>query len=249
MGGKHGYDGGKKIDGRKRHIVVDTLGLLVAVVVTAASVDDGMGAQKIMGKLHPGAFPRLRAIFGDSKCHNHEYNEWLAGHSGGKWHMVLSSPPPGTTTFKPLPIRALQRRRVDRCRGQAHHGQHVQQALVVLGADLGPVPLDAQRGRQRRHEHRHTLHFGDLATQKTRETTPQGQGCTHPKPTLRPPLAPSGPRPRTGCTTPRRLPGFPASLTPFAPPPTARPPGATGSSSTPVPPPSRFAPVTLHTGR
>jgi putative transposase len=105
MGGEHGYDGAKKIDGRKRHIVVDTLGLLVAVVVTAASVDDGAGAQKVVGKLQPGAFPRLRAIFGDSKYRNHEYNEWLAGHSGGKWHMVISSPPPGTTTFKPLPIR------------------------------------------------------------------------------------------------------------------------------------------------
>lgn len=119
MGGEHGYDGGKKIDGRKRHIVVDTLGLLVAVVVTAASVDDGVGAQKVMGKLRPGAFPRLQAIFGDSKYRNHEYNEWLAGHSGGKWHMVISSPPPGTTTFKPLPIRWVVERTfawMGRCR-------------------------------------------------------------------------------------------------------------------------------------
>jgi putative transposase len=41
MGGPVGYDGGKKIKGRKRHIVVDTLGLLLAVVVTAANLDDG----------------------------------------------------------------------------------------------------------------------------------------------------------------------------------------------------------------
>src|SRR5947209_14331657 len=39
VGGARGYDGGKKISGRKRHIVVDSLGLLVAVCVTAASVD------------------------------------------------------------------------------------------------------------------------------------------------------------------------------------------------------------------
>jgi putative transposase len=38
MGGESGYDGNKKIDGRKRHIVVDTLGLLMAVVVTAANL-------------------------------------------------------------------------------------------------------------------------------------------------------------------------------------------------------------------
>jgi putative transposase len=119
IGGEHGYDGGKKIDGRKRHIVVDTLGLLIAVVVTAASVDDGVGAQKVVGKLQPGAFPRLQAIFGDGKYRNHEYNEWLAGHSGGKWHMVISSPPPEATTFKPLPIRWVVERTfawMGRCR-------------------------------------------------------------------------------------------------------------------------------------
>ena len=119
LGGEHGYDGGKKINGRKRHIVVDTLGLLLAVVVTAASVDDGVGAPQVMEKLRPGAFPRLRAIFGDGKYRNHEYNEWLAGHSGGKWHMVISSPPPEATTFKPLPIRWVVERTfawLGRCR-------------------------------------------------------------------------------------------------------------------------------------
>src|SRR4051812_35684339 len=41
VGGPHGFDGAKLITGRKRHIVVDTVGLLLAVVVTAASADDG----------------------------------------------------------------------------------------------------------------------------------------------------------------------------------------------------------------
>ena len=40
IGGERGYDGGKKVTGRKRHVFVDTLGLLLAVTVTAASVDD-----------------------------------------------------------------------------------------------------------------------------------------------------------------------------------------------------------------
>ncbi len=43
-GGEHGYDGGKKINGRKRHVFVDTLGLLLAVVVTSAALDDGAAA-------------------------------------------------------------------------------------------------------------------------------------------------------------------------------------------------------------
>src|SRR5207237_7273102 len=59
LGGEHGYDAAKKIDGRKRHIVVDTLGLLMAVVVTAASVDDGVAAPRVAGQLRLGALPRL----------------------------------------------------------------------------------------------------------------------------------------------------------------------------------------------
>src|SRR3954454_25396695 len=51
VGGARGYDGGKKVKGRKRHIVVDTLGLLLAVVVTAANVDDARGAEQVLGKI------------------------------------------------------------------------------------------------------------------------------------------------------------------------------------------------------
>lgn len=105
MGGEHGYDGAKKINGRKRHIVVDTLGLLLAVVVTAGNVDDGVGAQQVVGKLSPEDFPRLETIFGDNKYHNYEYYDWLNKHSGGKWHMEISSRPADAEGFKPLRIR------------------------------------------------------------------------------------------------------------------------------------------------
>src|SRR5215213_9112317 len=50
VGGERGYDGNKKIDGRKRHMVVDSLGLLMAVVVTAASADDGATAPRLLGR-------------------------------------------------------------------------------------------------------------------------------------------------------------------------------------------------------
>jgi putative transposase len=105
LGGEHGYDGAKKIDGRKRHIVVDTLGLLLAVVVTAANVDDGVAAPTVMGKLQPEAFPRLEAIFADNKYHNHKFEAWLQEHSQGRWRLEISSRPEGATDFKPLPIR------------------------------------------------------------------------------------------------------------------------------------------------
>lgn len=105
LGGVHGYDGAKKIDGRKRHLVVDTLGLLLAVVVTAANVDDGVAAPQVVGKLQPEAFPRLEAIFADNKYRNHEFEAWLQERSQGRWHLEISSRPAGATEFKPLPIR------------------------------------------------------------------------------------------------------------------------------------------------
>jgi putative transposase len=105
MGGVHGYDGAKKIDGRKRHIVVDTLGLLLAVVVTAGNVDDAAGAVQVVGKLAPAAYPRLETFFGDNKYHNHKYYAWLREHSGGRWRMEISSRPEGTEGFQPLRVR------------------------------------------------------------------------------------------------------------------------------------------------
>lgn len=105
LGGEHGYDGAKKINGRKRHLVVDTLGLLLAVVVTAGTVDDGVGAPKVVGKLQPEVFPRLRTLFGDNKYHNHEFRAWLNQHSKGQWHLEISSRPADAEGFKPLRIR------------------------------------------------------------------------------------------------------------------------------------------------
>jgi putative transposase len=112
MGGVHGYDGAKKINGRKRHIMVDTLGLLLAVVVTAANVDDAAGAQQVGGKLQVEAFPRLETIFGDNKYHNYEYYAWLAEHSQDRWHMEISSRPPGVEGFKPVRIRWVVERTI-----------------------------------------------------------------------------------------------------------------------------------------
>jgi len=59
-----GYDAGKKINGRKRHILVDTLGLVLAMVVTAATVQDPDGARWLLGHL-PGSCKKLRKIWLD----------------------------------------------------------------------------------------------------------------------------------------------------------------------------------------
>src|SRR5215207_3111028 len=77
LGGERGYDGGKKITGRKRHILVDTLGLLLAVVVTQAGLDDAAAAPRIFENLRADQMPRLEVVWADGKYHNHQLNEWL----------------------------------------------------------------------------------------------------------------------------------------------------------------------------
>ncbi|MEQ4206280.1 IS5 family transposase [Actinopolymorpha sp. B9G3] len=60
-----GFDAGKKINGRKRHIVVDTLGLLLVVMVTAASVQDRDAAKPLLQRL-ARSFCRIKLVFADS---------------------------------------------------------------------------------------------------------------------------------------------------------------------------------------
>lgn len=62
--GVKGYDGGKQIHGRKRHTLVDILGLIICVYVTAANVGDRAGGLEIMEKIK-GKFPRLKHIWAD----------------------------------------------------------------------------------------------------------------------------------------------------------------------------------------
>jgi Transposase and inactivated derivatives len=63
-GGPHGYDAGKKINGRKRHILVDTLGLLIAVVVHPADIQDRDGAKLVLAML-ADSWKRIRLICAD----------------------------------------------------------------------------------------------------------------------------------------------------------------------------------------
>jgi len=105
MGGpERGYDGGKKINGRKRHLLVDTLGLLLVVLMTSAGLDDGVAAPILLGHVTPQAFPRLVTIFADQKYHNHTLDAWMAEHRAG-WHIDVKMRPAGTKGFTPLEKR------------------------------------------------------------------------------------------------------------------------------------------------
>ncbi len=74
-----GYDGGKKIKGRKRFTLVDTLGLLIAVTVVAASVPEREGAKQLLNQVHQQRqrFPRLVRIWVDAGFSGEDFLHWV----------------------------------------------------------------------------------------------------------------------------------------------------------------------------
>jgi putative transposase len=99
-GGERGYDAGKKVKGRKRHLLVDTLGLVVAVVVTAASVQDRDGAKHVFQRAK-GA-PRLERVWADG-AYAGQLVEWTQTECG--WQLEIVRRPDGARGFTLLPKR------------------------------------------------------------------------------------------------------------------------------------------------
>lgn len=72
-----GYDGGKKTKGRKRHLAVDTCGLIVALVVTSAAVTDARGAEQCFAQAAICDNERLEVVYADQAYHRHALYEYL----------------------------------------------------------------------------------------------------------------------------------------------------------------------------
>lgn len=87
--GIRGYDSGKHVKGRKRHLLVDTLGLVLAVVITAASVSDPAGARLLFKRLR-GATKKLRRIWVDG-TYRGKLLEWVSEHCWFLLEPVLRS--------------------------------------------------------------------------------------------------------------------------------------------------------------
>ena len=102
-GEQRGRDNAKNVDGRKRHIVVDSMGLLLAVLVTGADVDDARAAAEVFARLEGQPVSRVERMFGDSKYHNHALYEWVE--SNARWELVIVRRPEGAKGWVKLPIR------------------------------------------------------------------------------------------------------------------------------------------------
>jgi putative transposase len=72
-----GFDGNKKIKGRKRHVLVDTLGLILAVVVTSASADDRVGLMILVENYWATGIKRLRRLWGDGGYRAEWLRQWV----------------------------------------------------------------------------------------------------------------------------------------------------------------------------
>ncbi len=103
-GGPRGYDGGKKTNGRKRHRIVDSLGLLMVVLVTAANLDDGTTAPQVLAKLTPAHRTRLDEVRGDGKYNNRALDRYLAREPVG-YKVTVVERPEGVTGLVHLPYR------------------------------------------------------------------------------------------------------------------------------------------------
>jgi putative transposase len=94
VGGERGYDGGKK---------------LMAVVVTAASADDGATAPRLLGQLDRHRFPRLETVWGDAKYRNKQLESWLEG-TKARFEVKVVERPAGSQGFVKLPKRWVSER-------------------------------------------------------------------------------------------------------------------------------------------
>ena len=85
-GAERGFDNGKKVKGRKRHVLVDTPGLLLIVIVSAASLSDQAGARKIFKQMR-GSCKKLRKVWVDGTYRGTEWTTWVKE----RYKIVLAS--------------------------------------------------------------------------------------------------------------------------------------------------------------
>jgi len=101
QGGIDGYDAGKKITGRKRHILVDTMGLILAVVVHSAGIQDREGAKEVFEKIKTD-LPRLELVWADGGYAG-KLVEWVKCECG--WILEIVKRTDDVKGFKLLPRR------------------------------------------------------------------------------------------------------------------------------------------------
>src|SRR3954469_17464705 len=102
-GEQRGRDNAKNVDGRKRHIAVDSMVLLLAVLVTAAAVDDARAATELFARLDGQPVGKVVRMYADSKYHNFDLYAWVGANA--RWDLTIVRRPKGSKGWVKLPIR------------------------------------------------------------------------------------------------------------------------------------------------
>jgi transposase len=138
---RRGYDAGKKINGTKRHIAVDALGLLLTVLVTAASVQDRDAAKPLLWNLRR-AFPSVKLAWADGG-YTGKLVTWAAGKLKAELTLEIVRRPDDLYTFQVLPRRWVVERTLswitrhrrtvrDYERLAAHHETYIYWAMIIV---------------------------------------------------------------------------------------------------------------------
>lgn len=106
-GGPRGFDSGKKVKGRKRQVLVDTLGLVLCVVVHSAGVQDRDGARLLFERIRT-RFPRLRLIWADASYAGPKLGDWLK--QACRWVLEIVKRSDAAHTFEVQPHRWIVER-------------------------------------------------------------------------------------------------------------------------------------------
>ena len=132
-GGKSGFDNGKKVKGRKRHIWVDSMGLLLATLVTTADVSDARAACELLHRRLWDGLPRLRVVYTDSQYRADYLREEVFDLAPFRLHVV--SRPEGVKGFVRLPQRWVVERTfawLGRSRRLAKDCEHVPESSEAM---------------------------------------------------------------------------------------------------------------------
>jgi putative transposase len=107
-GEARGRDNAKNVNGRKRHIIVDSMGLLLAIALTAADVDDAAAAPVVLAQLAVPPCGKIRRVFADSKYHNFTLYDWVR--DNGSYDLEIVRRPGDAKGWVTLPKRWLVER-------------------------------------------------------------------------------------------------------------------------------------------
>ena len=127
-----GYDAAKLVNGKKRHLLVDTIGLILNVVVHAADVQDRDGAVLVLDRRTRRLFPFLEKIFADGACGGDKLRKAMAD---AAWTIEVVKRSETAKGFEPLPRRWVVERTIawiNRCRHLAKDYENLNRTSLAF---------------------------------------------------------------------------------------------------------------------